>query len=141
MLKKKKQPARSYNFKTYIEGNLVSFSKISGMKSHWHVEPFQEGGRNNTEYKSKVSGKESGQLTLSRLVTLVSLGKKKTFKAGQKLKKDVEVYLTNDKGKPKRGYSFIGCTVTEVNYSELDSGQSQVLLENIVIDYQRMEED
>lgn len=138
MSKKKKQAARSYNFRTYIEGKRVSFSKITGMKGHWEVEAFQEGGRNNTEYKSKVGGKNSGQLTLSRLVTF---GKTTTYRPGQKLSREVEIYLINDKGKPEIGYSFTGCTIMEITYSDLDSGQSEVMMENISIEYQRMEAD
>ena len=134
-MSKTKNAVRSYNFRASIEGSLMPFGKISGVKSHWDVEPFQEGGRNNTEYKNKVVGKGNGQVTLSRMVTFSGMTK---FKAGQQLNDDVVVDLIDYKGSPKKTFTFIGCTIMEINYGEFDAGQSNIVNEELVIEFQRM---
>lgn len=129
---------RGFNYKVFIEGKQVSFSKVSGIMGQSTIEEIEEGGRNNTTYRRKIKERIEGELKLERMITF---GGKAAggYEAGQILSKEVEVYIMDSKGSLQTAYFFIGCTIKDISYNDLDAAQSTMLLETLTITYQNID--
>lgn len=134
---KKAQLTKGYNFLVFVEDTKIAFSKISSIERSVEFESFTEGGMNGRVYSLSKPFTQEKTMVFERGV-LLKEDAKKSFAAGQRIKKEVAIYIVNEQNKNQKAYFLSGCVVKKSTIGEFDASRSDVMIEKLEIVYENI---
>lgn len=129
--------ARGYNFLVFLGPIELSCAKVSGVESVIDTESIAEGGVNDRVYTLDGNPRTEKTLILERGASL-DLTADYVLQPGYRFATDIIVFVLDNDHTPRYIYTFSGCYVKKVSFSDLDAARSEILMERLEISYETM---
>ena len=129
--------ARGYNFIVYLGPIEVPFAKVTGVEAVIDTETVSEGGVNDRVYTLDGNPRTEKTLILERGASL-DLMADYLLQPGYRFTTDIIVFVLDQDRMPRYTYTFSGCYVKKVSWSDLDASRSEFIMEKLEISYETM---
>lgn len=129
--------AKGYNFLVFLGPYELPCSKVSGVESVIDTETVAEGGVNDRVYTLDGNAKTEKTLILERGASL-DITADYVMQPGYRFATDILVFVMSDDHTPRYIYTFSGCYVKKVSFTDLDASRSEVIMERMEISYETM---
>lgn len=127
-------PLPGYRFTVSINGMLMGFQKISGIRRQIEIETYQEGGMNTRVH---VFPKSCSGEQLLHMEKGIYAGIWNPFSmVGEKLDGVLSVIVMNQLGIPLKSYLFTGLLVKTWEVGEMSAEQNGVLIDSFEVSYE-----
>lgn len=128
---------RGYNFLVFLELIELPCVKVSGIETIRDTETVSEGGVNDRVYTMKGNAKTEKTLILERGASLDAVADY-LLQPGYRFTTDIIVFVLDAGKLPRYTYTFSGCYVKKVSYSDLDAMRSEFVIQRMEIAYESM---
>lgn len=127
----------AYSFDVEIDGSLIGFKSVKGLKLSAAFEPLQVGGMNDGPVMLPVPVREEGRITFER-----GKYKKKSSQLPRPgtLVKDITILLYDEDDSYKAEYILESPAVESIELGSLDALSSEILIETFTVSFRHITE-
>ena len=136
-IKKMAGKSRGYNFLVVLEETEFPCSRVSGIERIKDTETVSQGGVNDRVY-TLAGGSGTERVLILERGAGMDISMDHVLQVGYRFSKDVLVYVRDIHQKDRYVYTFSGCYVKKVSYSDLDALRSEVVMERMELSYEEM---
>lgn len=134
-----KKRIAGYNFLVYLGAFRIYCSKVSGVENVLDTQTFAEGGVNDRVFTMDANVPHTEKnLILENGLSLDSNPVDYLMFTGYRPAIDLLVFVLDANRNPKFFYSFSGCYVKSISYSDLDASRSELIMKKMTISYESM---
>lgn len=130
-------PIPGYRFIVFLDGLLMGFQKVSGIKREIETEVYREGGLNTRVHVLPKAS--SGEQKLLMEKGIYSGMEHPFCMVGERLAGSLNLIVMDSMGMPLKSYLFSGILVQQWEVGELRAEENSILLDRFEISYEEFQ--